>query len=91
MTGDGYVWLVTQQTFSGVARNYVPLGEILDIRECVPVDSLACGNYNPGHIVETVAELWPPSPSMSYMCEQTRQTNMGEGEGSETYGIHGTR
>ena len=49
MTGDGYVWLVTQQTFSGVARNYVPQGEMLDIRECVPVGSLACGNYNPGH------------------------------------------
>ena len=49
MTGNGYVWLVTQQTFSGVARNYVPQGEMLDIRECVPVDSLDCGNYNPGH------------------------------------------
>ena len=34
MTGNGYVWLVTQQTFSGVARNYVPQGEMLDMREC---------------------------------------------------------
>ena len=42
MTGDGYVWLVTQQTFSGVARNYVPQGEI-------KLDSLDCGNCNPGH------------------------------------------
>ena len=49
MTGDGYVWLVTQQTFSGVARNYVPQGEMLDICECVPVDNLDFGNCNPGY------------------------------------------
>ena len=49
MTGNGYVWLVTQQTFSGVARNYVPQGEMLDRYVNVPVDSLDCRNYNPGH------------------------------------------
>lgn len=28
MTGAGYVWLVTQQTFSGAARNNLPQGEM---------------------------------------------------------------
>ena len=27
MTGEGYVWLVTQQTISGVARNHLPQGK----------------------------------------------------------------
>ena len=30
MTGEGYVWLVTQQTFSGTARSYVPKGKMTD-------------------------------------------------------------
>ena len=29
MTGEGFVWLVTQQSFSGTARSVLPQGEII--------------------------------------------------------------
>lgn len=80
MTGNGYVWLVTQQTFSGVARNYVPQGmvgmqlphgydEPAQIQDAVSLVATALNT-----LLATGRSLTPPPAS----CRETAQWDSGK-------------
>ena len=72
MTGEGYVWLVTQQTISGVARNHLPQGKTeLDSNNSLSFNIIQ-SNFRNVQLILTFAQICYPCTNVMQFDDYCR-------------------